>query len=80
MKKEASKTVRALLVELPVYAVLVVVYFLLVLHLLGDWLGGLMKTHPIAYAGVALALVIGQALALDGVTSLLLRVLRRRTA
>lgn len=78
MKKEAATTLRALLIELPIYAVLVVVYFLLVLHLLGGWLGSLVRAHTVVYAAVALALVIGQALVLDWVTSVLLRLLRRR--
>jgi hypothetical protein len=78
LKKEAATTMRALLIELPIYALLVVVYFLLVLHLLGGSLGTLAKGHTLLYAGVALALVIGQALALDWVTSVLLRLLRRR--
>jgi len=78
MKREASRTIRALLIELPIYAVLVVTYFLLVLHFLGDWLGGLFKDHLLLYSCVALALVIGQALVLDWVTLVLLRLLRRR--
>ena len=78
MKKEAAQTLRAFMIELPVYAVLVVVYFLLVLHLLGGWLGTLARHHLLLYAVVALILVIGQALLLDVVTSLLLRILRGR--
>ncbi|MFL6583409.1 MAG: hypothetical protein ACJ8KU_02695 [Chthoniobacterales bacterium] len=78
MKREASRTIRALLIELPIYAVLVVTYFLLVLHFLGDWLDRLFKEHLLLYSCVALALVIGQALVLDWVTLVLLRLLRRR--
>ena len=38
-KKETTiKTVRAFAIELAIYAVLVVAYFFLVLHLLGGWL------------------------------------------
>ena len=70
---------RAFLIELPVYAVLVVIYFLLVLHLLADWLGALVKHHIALYALIAIALVIGQALLLDWVTSMLMYLLRRRT-
>ena len=79
MKKGAATTLRALLVELPIYALLVLAYFLLVLHFLGGWLGALVRTHSILYAIVAIALIIGQALVLDWVTSILLRLLRRRT-
>jgi hypothetical protein len=79
LKKEASSTLRAFLVELPVYAVLVVAYFLLVLHLLGGWLGALFAHHHVLYAITALLLLLGQALLLDAVTSLLLALFRRRT-
>ena len=77
-KREASNTLRAFLIELPVYAALVITYFFLVLHFLGGWLGTLFAHHHILYAVVALLLLIGQALLLDGLTSLLLALLRRR--
>ena len=79
MKKEASKTLRALVIELPVYAALVVTYFLLVLHLLGGWLGRLFAHHRVLYSVTALLLLVGQALLLDAVTSLLLALFRRRS-
>jgi len=79
MKKEATRTVRAFLIELAVYAVLVVAYFVLVLHLLGGWLYQLETHHRYTYAGVAILLIIGQAVVLESVTTLLLRVLRGRT-
>ena len=69
---------RAFLVELPVYAALVLIYFLLVLHLLGGWLGRLFAQHHVGYAITAVALLVGQALLLDAVTSVLLGLLRRR--
>jgi len=79
MKKEATRTVRAFLIELAVYAVLVVAYFVLVLHLLGGWLYQLETHHRYTYAGVAILLIIGQAVVLESVTTLLLRVLRGRS-
>lgn len=75
-KAEASHTFRALLVELPIYAVLVVAYFFLVLHFLADWLGHLHANHTLLYALVSIALIIGQAVALESVTTLLLRLFR----
>jgi hypothetical protein len=78
MKREASKTFRAFLIELPVYAALVIIYFFLVLHFLGGWLGTLFARHHVLYAIVALLLLIGQALLLDALTSLLLALVRRR--
>jgi len=79
MKKETAKTLRAFLVELVIYGVLVVGYFFLVLHLLGGWLYQLESHHRYTYAGVAILLIIGQAVVLESVTTLLLRILRGRS-
>ena len=79
MKKEAFKTLRAFLIELAVYAVLVVGYFFLVLHLLGGWLSQLETHHRYTYAGVAILLIIGQAVLLESVTTILLRLIRGRS-
>ena len=80
MKKEAFKTLRAFLIELAVYAVLVVAYFFLVLHFLGDGLRQLEVHHRYTYAGVAILLMIGQAVLLQNVTTFLLRLIRGRSA
>jgi hypothetical protein len=79
MKKETAKTLRAFLVELVVYAGLVVAYFFLVLHFLGGWLYHLETRHRYSYAAVAILLIIGQAILLESVTTLLLRMLRGRS-
>ena len=79
MKTETARTLRAFLIELVVYAFLVVGYFFLVLHFLGDWLYQLEIHHRYTYAGVALLLIIGQAVVLESVTTLLLRIIRGRT-
>ena len=73
-KGQAKHTFRAMLIELPIYAALVAGYFFAVLHFLGDWLGHLQKNHNVYYAFVAIALVIVQAVVLESVTTLLLRV------
>jgi hypothetical protein len=78
-RAEKMRTLRAFLVELAVYAAFVVAYFFLVLHFLGDWLNGLEKTHAKTYAGVALLLIIGQAVVLESVTTFLLRLIRGRS-
>jgi hypothetical protein len=78
MKKETASTVRAFAIELVIYAVLVVVYFFLVLHFLGGWLYRLESQHRYIYAGVAILLMIGQAVLLQNVTTFLLRLIRRR--
>jgi len=79
MKKETAKTLRAFLIELSIYALLVFGYFFLVLNLLGSWLHGLEHHHRYAYAGVAILLIIGQAVVLENVTTFLLRLLRGRS-
>jgi hypothetical protein len=79
MKKETFKTLRAFLIELAIYAVLVVAYFFLVLHFLGEGLRQLEVNHRYTYAGVSILLIIGQAVLLENVTTLLLRLLRGRS-
>jgi hypothetical protein len=78
MKKETARTLRAFAIELVIYALLVVAYFFLVLHFLGRWLYQLESQHRYIYAGVAILLMIGQAVLLQNVTTLLLRFIRRR--
>jgi hypothetical protein len=75
-KAEGAHTFRAMLIELPVYGALVVGYFFAVLHFLSDWLGQLHAHHTLLYAVVAIALIIGQAVLLESITTLLLRLLR----
>jgi hypothetical protein len=77
MKKDGIKSLRVFAVELAIYAVLVTVYFFLVLHLLGNWLYQLEMQHRILYAVVAILLIAGQAVVLDAVATLLFRLLRR---
>jgi hypothetical protein len=79
MKKETTSTVRAFLIELMIYAVLVVVYFFLVLHFLGETLHRLERSHRVGYAAVAVLLMIGQAVLLQYVTTFLLRLVRGRS-
>ena len=78
MKKETARTLRAFAIELAIYALLVVAYFFLVLHFLGRWLYQLESQHRYIYASVAILLMIGQAVLLQNVTTLLLRFIRRR--
>lgn len=79
MKKETAKTLRAFLIELCVYAALVVAYFFLVLHFLGGWLHQLEAHRRYTYATVAVLLMIGQAVLLQYLTTFLLLVIRRRS-
>jgi hypothetical protein len=79
MKAATATTLRAFLIELVIYAVLVVAYFFLVLHFLGHWLGQLEQHHRYTYAFAAILLIIGQAVALESVTTFLLRMIRGRS-
>jgi hypothetical protein len=79
MKVETSATLRAFLIELIVYAMLVTGYFFLVLHYLSGWLQHLHLHHVRLYALVAIALIIGQAVLLESVTTWLFRLLRGRS-
>jgi hypothetical protein len=63
--------------ELGVYAVLVTAYFFLVLHFLGGALRNLFETNKTTYAVVALALIIGQGVLLEVLTTALLRFFQR---
>ena len=66
------------LVELAIYAVLVLAYFLLVLHYLTGWLKDLFDQHRLEYAVAGLAIMIGQAVGLEYVTRTLLAFGRAR--
>ena len=79
MKKQAALTLRAFLIELVVYAALVVTYFFFVLHFLGEWLHWLEASHRYTYASVAILLIIGQAVVLESITTFLLRLIRGRS-
>jgi hypothetical protein len=78
MKKETAQTLRAFLIELAIYSVLVVVYFFLVLHFLGETLQRLEHNHHVGYAIIAVLLMIGQAVLLQYTTTFLLRFIRGR--
>ena len=79
MKNDTAKTVRTFLIELAIYAVLVIGYFFLVLHFLGNSLRQLEQHHRYTYAGVAILLMIAQAVLLQYITTFLLRLIRDRS-
>jgi hypothetical protein len=78
VQEEETGRLKAFLIELAVYAVLVSVYVVVVLGLLGDWLRHLYDHSKTRYAVVALLLIIGQGVVLEMVTSLLMRLIRPR--
>jgi hypothetical protein len=79
MKSETTKTLRAFAVELVIYGILVTGYFFLVLHLLGEWLYELEIQHRYTYAGLAIVLIVGQAVLLESLTTFLIRLIRGRS-
>ena len=60
-------------IEILIYAVLVVGYFLLVLRILGEPLERLFLRNLTAYAIIGLLLILAQAVVLEAVTSLIMR-------
>ena len=78
MRSEIKHTLKSFFVELVVYGVLVVGYFFVVLHLVGDWLLEIFEQHRGLYAILALGLIVGQGVLLEAVTTALLSVIKPR--
>jgi hypothetical protein len=78
MRSDIKHALKSFVVELLVYAVLVVGYFYLALHLLGDWLLDLFTHHRELYALLALALIVCQGLLLEALTTALLSAIKPR--
>lgn len=76
MPRRSQPSVRELLVELALYAVLVVGYLWGVLLLIEDRVAELAIETGVTYAAVALALIVGQGFLLDIVVGNLLRFVR----
>ncbi|HEY6329189.1 MAG TPA: hypothetical protein VI756_07620 [Blastocatellia bacterium] len=77
---EEKRTLRYFALELLIYAGLVVVYFYLALVFLGKWLYHLFIDERKYYAIAALALIVGQGIVLEMVTSSLLKFIKSRLA
>lgn len=71
----ARKMIGSFVVELLIYSVLVVVYFFVVLRLLGDPLYRLFASQLVVYAVLALVLIVAQAVVLETVTSFIMGLL-----
>ena len=76
MPRRSQPSARELLVELALYAVLVVGYLWGVLLLIDDQVAELAIETEVTYAVVALALIVGQGFLLDIVVANLLRFVR----
>jgi len=66
------------LIEIPVYAGIIVAYYYLVLSLLGSWVTHLFETDRRLYAAACLGMILAQGILLDLTTTLLLRAVRKR--
>lgn len=69
------KMIGNFLIELVIYAALVVAYFFVVLRLLGEPLNDLFSSNLTLYAFLALALIVAQAVLLEAVTSFIMGLL-----
>ncbi|HEY3131610.1 MAG TPA: hypothetical protein VGL91_19300 [Acidobacteriota bacterium] len=78
MKQQTKFTIGPLLVELVIYALLVTLYFFLVLYFLGGWIKQLFDQHKTVYAFVSLALIVGQGFLLEILTAVLMKRVRWR--
>lgn len=75
LKPNLPKLIRNFLIELAVYGLLLVIYFFAVLRFLSGMLSNLYLENTIVYSVVGLGLIVLQAVALEAVTSYLLRLL-----
>ncbi|MFN2186827.1 MAG: hypothetical protein ACK2UU_22835 [Anaerolineae bacterium] len=76
MKNPAiRKMIVSFAIELVIYAVLVIGYFLVVLRLLGEPLNLLYNNNLVLYAFLALVLIVVQAVVLEAVTSFIMGLL-----
>ncbi len=79
MERRVESSLKSFFVELAVYAAFVAIYFLAVLHLLGNWLNHLFERERHVYAAVALGLIIGQGFLLELCTRRLLAWIKPRS-
>lgn len=71
-KARVWRLIRGFIIEMVVYALLVVGYFFLVLRLLGEPLRALFDSNMFLYALAALALIVAQSVLLEMITSFLM--------
>lgn len=72
MDSNWKKLLRNFLIEVGIYAVLVIIYFFLVLRFLGDILMELFTARPVLYAFLGLFLILAQGVLLERITSFLM--------
>ena len=78
MDQEAKSSLKSFLIELLVYAALVLGYYFLVLHFLGGWLHELFEHNRKTYAAMTLLLIVCQGILLETFTTFLLAFIKPR--
>ncbi len=78
MSPRQTRDLTSSLLHLAIYSVLLATYFFLVLRFFSGWLLGLFQQHRLEYALVAIALMIVQAVVLEGISYSILRFIRRQ--
>jgi len=73
MNRDWKRLLRNFAIEVGIYAILVVIYFLVVLKFLSDPLTNLFYDRLKVYAVLSLALIVGQGIILEMITSFLVQ-------
>jgi hypothetical protein len=76
MNKKTKRLLVNFLIEVFIYGLLLLIYFLVVLRFLGQPLNELFSLHPIYYAIATLLLIVVQAVVLEYITSIMLKLLK----
>jgi hypothetical protein len=71
VKPKTRRLLRNLVLEVIIYSILLLSYFLIVLRYLGEPLNELFHQSLLVYAGATLLLIVAQSVALDFITSFL---------
>jgi cation transporter-like permease len=72
MKRATRRRVRRFAIEMVIYGVLVILFLYLVIFFLADWLTTLYSSNLLAYAIIALILIIAQSALLDFLTTFIM--------
>jgi hypothetical protein len=73
MNPTIKRQIRNFMIEMVIYGGLVLVYFLVILRFLGDWLFDLFNNNLLVYAVTGLILILAQSVILDWLTTFIVR-------
>jgi hypothetical protein len=79
MTKKEKFSLKLFLIELGIYAALVIGYALMVLHFLSHWLKALFDRSKPEYAVIALLLIVAQGVVLEAFSAALTRLFEPKT-